>query len=327
MALIDELKIHIKAGNGGDGVTRWLHQKGVERAGPAGGNGGKGGDVYIRAIRDIAVLAKYKNTKEFAAENGGIGMKKSMHGAKGQDLVIEVPIGSVVINLETREKFNLIEDGKEVKILNGGKGGLGNEYFKSAVNQSPEKKTDGKRGEEADFDIQLELVADAGLIGLPNAGKSSLINVLTNSKSKIGSYQFTTLEPSLGDMHGYILADIPGLIEGASEGKGLGHKFLRHIKRTKMLLHCISLENEDLVSVYKVIRKELKDYSLDLAEKQEVIILTKTDMVDEKMISKAVTKLSKLNKNILTVTVLDDSAVKKLRDDLIKILRRVEKEK
>jgi GTPase len=321
MAFIDELNIHIKAGNGGEGVVRWRHEKGIERAGPAGGNGGKGGDVYIRAIRDVGILERYKNTKEFAAEKGESGMKKSMHGKNGEDLFIDLPIGSIVTNLETREVFNLIEDGKEVKILNGGKGGLGNEYFKSSTNRAPEQQTDGKSGEEADFYIELELVADAGLIGLPNAGKSSLINELTNSRSKIGAYQFTTLEPALGDMHGFILADIPGLIEGASEGKGLGHKFLRHIKRTKVLLHCISLENEDVVKAYKVIRKELKDYSEELAEKKEVIILTKTDLIDEKKLTSAVKKMEKLNKNILTATVYDNESMKKLKDDLIKILR------
>jgi len=326
MAFIDELKIHISAGRGGDGVVRWLHEKGIDKAGPAGGNGGKGGDVYLRAIRDIAILAKYKNTKEFVAEHGESGMKKSMHGKNGEDFIIEVPIGTVATNLETREIFNLVEDGKAVKILNGGKGGLGNEYFKNAVNRSPENQTDGKNPEEADFSFEVELVADAGLIGLPNAGKSSLINVLTNSKSKIGAYQFTTLEPSLGDMHGYILADIPGLIEGASEGKGLGHKFLRHIKRTKVLLHCLSLENEDVTKAYKVIRKELEDYSPELAEKEEVVILTKTDMVDEKTLEKAEKKISKLNKNVLSATVLDDKSVKNLKDNLIKILRKVEKE-
>ena len=323
MALIDELKIHISAGKGGDGVVRWRHEKGIDKAGPAGGNGGKGGDVYLRAIRDIAVLARYKNTKEFTAETGEAGMKKSMHGKNGADLIIDVPIGSVVTNLETREVFNLVEDGKETKILNGGKGGLGNEYFKNSTNRTPEQQTDGKAPEEADFLIEVELVADAGLIGLPNAGKSSLINVLTNSKSKIGAYQFTTLEPSLGDMHSYILADIPGLIEGASEGKGLGHKFLRHIKRTKTLLHCLSLENEDLVKAYKIIRNELKVYSEELAEKEEILILTKTDLVDDKTLDKAVKKMSKLNKNIFTVTVLDDNSVKKLKDNLIKVLRKI----
>ena len=327
MAFIDELKIHISAGKGGNGVIRWRHDKGVDMAGPAGGNGGKGGNVYIRAIRDISVLSRYKNTKEFVAEKGEDGMKKSMNGKNGQDLFIDVPIGSIITNLETREIFNLVEDGKEIKVLNGGKGGLGNEYFKNAVNRSPEIQTDGKAPEEADFHIEVELVADAGLIGLPNAGKSSLINVLTNSKSKIGAYQFTTLEPSLGDMHGYILADIPGLIEGASEGKGLGHKFLRHIKRTKVLLHCLSLENEDVVSAYKVIRKELGDYSPELSEKDEVVILTKTDMVDEKTLEKAEKKISKLNKNVLSVTVLDDKSIKTLKDNLIKILRKAESKK
>ncbi len=334
MAFIDELKIHIKSGRGGDGVVRWLHQKGVDRAGPAGGNGGKGGDVYVRAIRDIDVLGRYKNTKEFSAQNGEAGMKKSMHGHNGDDLIIDLPIGTVLTNLETRETFNLIEDGKVIKILNGGKGGLGNEYFKSAVNMSPEQSSDGKVGEEADFQIELELVADAGLIGLPNAGKSSLINELTNAKSKVGAYQFTTLEPYLGDMYGYILADIPGLIEGASEGRGLGHKFLRHIKRTKILIHLISLENEDLVKAYKVIRKELEAYSPELAEKKEVVIITKTDLVDEKTLDKAVKKIEKLNpskklgagKDVFTVSILDDKSMKKLKDDLIKVLRKVEKE-
>lgn len=321
MAFIDELKIHVKAGDGGEGVVRWRHEKGIERAGPAGGNGGKGGDVYIKAIRDVGILERYKNTKEFSAEKGEAGMKKSMHGKNGEDLIIDLPIGSIITNLETREVFNLLEDGKEIKILNGGKGGLGNEYFKSSINRAPEQQTDGKAGEEADFYIELELVADAGLIGLPNAGKSSLINELTNSRSKIGAYQFTTLEPALGDMYGFILADIPGLIEGASEGKGLGHKFLRHIKRTKVLLHCISLENEDVVKAYKVIRKELKDYSEELAEKKEVIILTKTDLIDEKKLVSTVKKIEKLNKNVLTATVYDNESMKKLKDDLVKILR------
>jgi len=325
MAFIDEVKINIKAGEGGAGVVRWRHEKSIELAGPAGGNGGKGGDVYIRAIRDIGILFRYKNIKELLAQDGEAGMKKGMHGKNGEDLVVDLPIGSVVTNLETREKFNLLKDGETIKILNGGKGGLGNEYFKSSINRSPEQHTDGKRGEQADFYIELELVADAGLIGLPNAGKSSLINELTNSKSKIGAYQFTTLEPALGDMYGFILADIPGLIEGASEGRGLGHQFLRHIKRTKVLFHCLSLENEDVVKAYKVIRKELKDYSAELAEKKEVVILTKTDLVDEKTVASAKKKIEKLNKNILTVTVYDNESTKKLKDDLIKILRGEEK--
>ncbi|MFA6226891.1 MAG: GTPase ObgE [Candidatus Paceibacterota bacterium] len=321
MAFVDELKLHIKAGHGGDGVVRWRHEKGREFAGASGGNGGKGGDIYIRAVRDIGILARYKNSKEFLAQNGASGQRDSMHGRDGDDLTINLPIGSVITNLETREKFNLDTDEQIIKILNGGKGGLGNEYFKSSTNVSPEQQTDGKRGEEADFEIEVELVADAGFIGLPNAGKSSLLNELTNAHSKVGAYQFTTLEPALGAMRGFVLADIPGLIEGASEGRGLGHKFLRHIKRTKILLHCLSLEDEVLVKNYKVIRKELKDYSEELAEKKEIVILTKTDLVDAKKLSAAKKKIEKLNKNILTVTVYDNDSIKELGDKLIKILR------
>jgi GTP-binding protein len=321
MAFVDEVKIHISAGKGGDGVVRWRHEKSREFAGASGGNGGKGGDIYVRAIRDIGILIRYKNIKELEAEKGQDGEKDSMHGRDGESLVIDLPVGSIVTNLETREKFNLDQDGLKIKILNGGKGGLGNEYFKGATNQSPEQQTDGKRGESADFYIEVELVADAGFIGLPNAGKSSLLNELTNAHSKVGAYQFTTLEPALGAMHEYILADIPGLIEGASEGRGLGHKFLRHIKRTKVLLHCISLEDEAIVKAYKTIRKELQDYSEELAEKKEIIILTKTDLVDAKKLSAAKKKLEKLNKNILTVTVYDNDSIKQLKDKLIKILR------
>ena len=321
MAFIDEVKLHIRAGDGGDGVERWLHERGKEFSGPAGGNGGRGGDVYARAIRDIGILNNYKNIKELAAEKGGDGQKKSMHGKDGKDLYIDFPIGSVITNLETGGKVFLDTEGETKLLAKGGRGGLGNEYFKSSTNQRPTQTTPGKEGEHYDFFIEVELVADAGLIGLPNAGKSSLINELTNAKSKVGAYQFTTLEPALGDMYGFILADIPGLIEGASEGRGLGHKFLRHIKRTKILLHCISLESTKLLTDYKTIRKELKAYSKELAEKEEVIILTKTDVMNPKELEAVKNKFAKLNPNILTVSILDDESIKKLRDDLIKILR------
>lgn len=327
MAFIDELKLHIKAGKGGDGVVRWLHEKGKEFMGPAGGNGGKGADVYARAIRDIGVLGSYKNLKEIEAPRGGDGGNKSCHGANGQDLYVDFPLGSIITNLQTGGKVFLDKEG-EVKLLaQGGRGGMGNETFKSSTNQRPEKATPGQPGEEFDFYIEVELVADAGLIGLPNAGKSSLINELTNAKSKVGAYQFTTLEPALGNMYGFILADLPGLIEGASAGRGLGHKFLRHIKRTKILLHCLSLESTRLITDYKTIRKELKDYSIELAEKKEVVILTKTDVIDKKGVEAAIKKISKFNpqlragKNIFTVTILDDDSIKKLKDNLIKILR------
>ncbi len=321
MAFIDELKIQIRAGKGGDGVVRWLHEKGKEFMGPAGGNGGRGADVYARAVRDFGILGAYKNLKEMEAPKGGDGENKNRHGADGADLFVDFPIGSVITNLQTGGKVFLNLEGETKLLAKGGRGGLGNEYFKSSTNQRPDQFSVGKPGEVFDFFIEVELVADAGLIGLPNAGKSSLINELTNAKSKVGAYQFTTLEPALGDMYGFILADLPGLIEGASKGKGLGDKFLRHIKRTKILFHCLSLESTKLITDYKTIRKELSAYSADLAEKKEVLILTKTDMVTEKELAAIVKKLAKLNPAILTVTILDDQSVKALKDNLVKILR------
>lgn len=328
MAFIDEIKVHIKSGKGGDGVVRWRHEKGKEFSGPSGGNGGKGGDVYVRAVRDLGILARYRMIKEFKAEDGGAGMRNSRHGANGQDLVIDLPIGSVVSNLYTKRKVTLLEDGQEALILTGGRGGLGNEYFKSSTNTRPDENTNGRDGEEADFYIELELAADAGFIGLPNAGKSSLLNAITNAGAKVGSYAFTTLEPNLGAMYGFVLADIPGLIEGAGEGKGLGHKFLRHIKRTKMLVHCISLENENIGEAYDIIRNELKAYGEGLTEKQEIIVLTKTDLLDKDSIKKIKTKLIRKCKNIpkdhiFEVSIIDDQSIKNFSDSLVKILREI----
>jgi GTPase len=321
MAFVDELKLNIKAGKGGDGVVRWLHERAKEFMGPSGGNGGKGGDVKALAVRDIGILNSYLNIKVIEAEKGGDGDNKSKQGKEGADLLLKLPVGSVITNLDTGGKVFLNKDGEEKLLAIGGKGGLGNEFFKSSTNQQPEQFTVGKEGEEFNFLIELELIADAGLIGLPNAGKSSLINELTNSKSKIGAYQFTTLEPALGDMHKFILADLPGLIEGASLGKGLGHKFLRHIKKTKILFHCLSLESTKPVADYKIIRKELEDYSKELAAKPEVLILTKTDEVDPKIVESTKKKLAKYCDTIFTVSVLDDQSVKDLTDNLTKILR------
>lgn len=325
MSFIDEIQFHAKAGDGGSGVVRWRHEKGREFAGAAGGNGGPGGDVYVRAVRDINILARHKAVKRFEARDGSAGQNQSMQGKGGDDIYIELPIGSVIKNLSSGRVVELLEDEQVSKILHGGRGGLGNEHFKASTNVRPEQSTSGVVGEEADFTVELNLIADAGLIGLPNAGKSSLLNALTHAKAKVGSYEFTTLDPNLGALPGgYVLADIPGLIEGASEGRGLGHKFLRHVKRTKLLLHLVSLENpiSSIVADYKIVRKELDKFGEGLVDKDEIVILTKTDMVDASTVKKIKEKVAKINKNIAVVSVLDDSSVKKLREYLSKKLEK-----
>ncbi len=325
MALIDEMQVHMRAGRGGNGVVRWLHEKFKEFGGPSGGNGGRGGHVYIKGVRDAFLLARYKNIKDFNAEVGQAGGGNSKHGANGEDLFIELPIGSVVTNKSTKEVYRLDEEGQEILLLKGGNGGLGNEHFKSSTNQTPEEWTAGKNGGEADFFIEVELIAEAGFIGLPNAGKSSLLNALTKANVRVGAYQFTTLEPNLGDMYGHVLADIPGLIEGASAGKGLGHKFLRHIKRTKMLIHCISLENEDIESVYKTVRNEIESFDPLMKEKEEIILITKSDLCTPTELEERLKKIKKIKdwkgKDILTVSVYDLDSLKKLTDFLIKKLK------
>ena len=321
MAFIDELKIYAKAGNGGNGVVRWRHEKYRPKAGPSGGDGGWGGNVYAVAVRDVHLLSKYRNQKEFSAERGGDGQKDSLYGAAGADLEIMFPIGSIITNLSTEKKVSLVVEGEKVLLLKGGKGGRGNESYKSSTNRSPEQQTDGKSGEEADFFVELELVADVGLIGLPNAGKTSLLNVVSHAKGRVGAYPFTTLNPNLGECFGYIFSDVPGLIEGASEGKGLGHKFLRHVKRTKMLAHLVSLENEDPIAAYKVIRKELEQYDKEMLSKKEIVILTKTDLVDEEQTKKILKQMKEINPNVYTVSVYDDEAIKIVIENIIKEIK------
>ncbi len=326
MAFIDEMTVHVRAGRGGNGVVRWLHEKFKEFGGPSGGDGGRGAHVYVRAVRDTTLLARYKNVKEFNAPNGEAGGNNSKHGANGEDMHIDLPVGTVITNNFTKEVYKLDKEGQEIMILKGGNGGLGNERFKSSTNQTPEEWTPGKNGDEGEFYIEVELIADAGLIGLPNAGKTSLLNALTKAHAKVGAYQFTTLEPNLGALYNYVLADIPGLIEGASEGRGLGHKFLRHIKRTKMLFHCISLEHEtaeEIAVVYKTIRKELEEYHPDMVGKKEVILLTKTDVcMPTELAGKVADAKKKIkewkDKDVLTVSVYDIDSLKNLSDFLTK---------
>lgn len=319
---VDELKLYLKAGDGGDGVVRWLQEKGKDKMGPAGGNGGNGGSVYARGVRDPGLLFRYRHKKEFVAASGQDGMKKNMYGKNAPDLIVDFPVGTVITNLTDGSTYEILKEDQPILLLKGGRGGLGNKEFKSSVNRSPREFTEGKPGEDADFYIELRLIVDAGLVGLPNAGKSSLLNSITNSSAKVGGYEFTTLEPNLGSFYGYTIADIPGLIEGASQGKGLGYKFLRHIKRTKLIVHCISLENNSLTDTYNIIRKELESYDDELAKKEEIIILTKSDLVDKTTLDRGIKEMKKFNGNILTATVYDDKAVKKLADALVKILKK-----
>ncbi len=279
MAFVDEVEIYAAAGKGGDGVIRWSHTKEKARGGPSGGDGGKGGNVVLLGVRDYAALAHYRYEKKFRAENGKAGDSASKHGAAGKDIVLRVPIGTLVRVKETGEEYEITKEGESTTLFRGGAGGKGNAHFKSSTNQNPFQKTVGKEGEEGTIKLTLKIIADLGIIGLPNAGKSSLLNVLTQAKSKVGPYPFTTLEPNLGDFYGSIIADIPGLIEGASLGRGLGIKFLKHIERTRILLHLVSASQDDPLEAYKEVRREIELFGHGLKEKSEIVVLSKTDLV------------------------------------------------
>ena len=318
---VDELKIYAKAGDGGDGVVRWRHLKFKPKAGPAGGDGGNGGNVYARAVRDMNQLAKYTGYTGFTAASGEAGRSLSQYGKNAEDLYIDVPVGSRITDVDRDRVFELREEGETVLLLAGGRGGVGNEHFKSSTNQAPEESTPGKEGEEATLLIEVLLAADVGLIGLPNAGKSTLLNTLTRASSRVGAYPFTTLEPHLGALYEFVLADIPGVIDGAASGKGLGHKFLRHITRTNMLLHLVALDDENPRQSYDTVRQELQSFEPELNQKEEWIILTKADLVTAETVEEVRALFADTQRPIYVVSESDDAQIKVLQDALVQHLR------
>jgi GTP-binding protein len=309
--LVDDVTIHLKAGKGGDGCTAFQKVKLMQ--GPTGADGGNGASIYLEAVSDINALQYYASKREIKAEDGKNGRGQFIDGRRGEDLVLKVPRGTRVTNLKTGTVRELNELGERLLVCGGGKGGRGNFKFRGPSNTSPEEHEEGTLGDESDFRFELLLIADVGLVGLPNAGKSSLLNALTNAKSKVGNYQFTTLEPHLGDFYGIILADIPGLIEGASHGKGLGIKFLKHIERTKTLFHLVSAESDDVVRDYKTIRAVLGEYDKALLEKPEHVFLAKSDMIDAKELKERIAKLKKIKVAATSVTILDDESLEMVK--------------
>lgn len=282
--LVDEATIHIKAGKGGDGAVSFRREKYVPRGGPDGGDGGKGGDIIFVCTNSVDTLFDYSRLKDYKAENGYRGAKTRKHGKDGADLTLRVPPGTIFYDGD-KKIADLKKEGEDFIVANGGKGGLGNDHFKTPTNQTPREFTAGKQGDEKDLKLVLKLIADIGIIGLPNAGKSTLISSISHAKPKVADYPFTTIEPVLGvasyDKKQMVLADIPGLIEGASEGRGLGHKFLRHIERTRLLLHLIDATSENPQKDYRTIRAELEKFSPELSLKPEIVIFSKIDLVNK----------------------------------------------
>ncbi len=322
MAFVDEITIRAKAGRGGDGVVRWLHEKGKEFGGPSGGDGGNGGDVVFRAVRDLNILASYRGRSTFSAKRGEDGGNKQMAGKNGEDTILDIPVGSVVTRSSDGASFEFLEEGETQTLLKGGRGGAGNTHFKSSVNQYPTEAIQGKEGEESAFKIELKLIADVGLIGLPNAGKSSLLNAFTKAHAKVGAYAFTTLEPNLGAYFGYVIADIPGLIEGAAEGRGLGHDFLRHVSRTKILIHCIPSDSEDPLKDYETVRKEIAEYAEALSRKPEIVFLTKADLHSEKELTSISKLFTRKKLKVVPVSIIDDTLIKEAGDELVRFLKK-----
>lgn len=317
--LIDDVTITIQAGKGGDGAVAFDKNKGSR--GPVGGNGGKGGNVYVKGVSDLSQLSQFRYKKEIAAQNGKNGRGQFVDGSSAQDLVLNVPVGTVVHNLTHGRTQEIVAIGQRALVAKGGKGGKGNFLFRSSTNTTPKEFEYGQPGEQFTLRLELKLIADVGFIGLPNVGKSSLLNELTHAKANVANYPFTTLEPNLGAYYDIILADIPGLIEGAAKGKGLGVKFLRHIERTAVMFHFISAQSENPANDYKIIRKELALYSPALLKKQEYLFLSKSDAVDAAILKKKLASVKKLNSHTFAFSIYDETSVKKIKTILNKLAK------
>ncbi|MEK9917774.1 MAG: GTPase ObgE [Pelagibacteraceae bacterium] len=324
MKFLDQAKIYIKAGNGGPGSASFRREKFIEFGGPDGGDGGDGGSIIFEAERNLNTLIDFRYAQHFKAEDGKPGTKRKKTGAAGKDLVIKVPVGTQIYEEDNNTLiYDFTKNKERYLVAAGGRHGLGNVRFKSSTNRAPTKKTNGKTGEEFWVWLQLKVIADVGIIGLPNAGKSSLLAAITRARPKIANYPFTTLDPNLGvsyyDNKEVTLADIPGLVEGAHEGVGLGDKFLRHIERCKILLHLIDISEEYLVENYFQIRKELEKYDENLAKKKEIIVFNKSDLLEEKDIkNKLKTFKNKTKKKFEIISVVADNNLTNLRKILLK---------
>ena len=308
MKFLDQAKIHIQSGNGGNGCVSFRREKFVEFGGPNGGNGGKGGDIIIKCVDGLNTLIDYRYRQHFKAKNGSPGMGSDKTGRSGEDTIIEVPRGTLILEEDNEEVIaDVVNKDQSLTILKGGNGGFGNAHFKSSENQTPRTANDGENGQEKWIWLRLKLIADIGLIGLPNAGKSTLISTVSEAKPKIADYPFTTLNPVLGiakyNDNELVIADIPGLIEGAHEGKGLGDRFLGHIERCNLLLHLIDANDTDVINSWKTVRNEISAYSKELDEKKEIIVLSKSDSInEEKLDEKLIILKDYTNKDVFKMS-------------------------
>ena len=324
MKFLDQAKIYIKAGNGGSGSASFRREKFIEYGGPDGGDGGDGGSIIVECDRNLNTLIDFRYAQHFKAQHGKPGSKRNRTGGNGQDLILKVPVGTQIYEEDNNTLiYDFTKNKEKYLVASGGMGGLGNVRFKSSTNRAPKKKTQGKIGEEFWIWLQLKVIADIGIIGRPNAGKSSLLAALTRAKPKIANYPFTTINPNLGvtyyDGKEVTLADIPGLVEGAHKGIGLGDKFLRHIERCKVLLHLIDISEQNLISVYKNIKFELSTYDKNLANKKEIIFFNKSDLLDEKEINKKLNEFKKIVKSKYEIiSVFSNKDIQKIKKILIK---------